>query len=73
MREVAVIGAGMTRFGKFADKGIKDLVAEAVRAAVDDAGIEFKDIEAAYVGSAVPGVMTGQEQIKAQVCLSASS
>ena len=71
MREVAVIGAGMTRFGKFADKGIKELVAEAVSAAVDDAGIGFKDIEAAYVGSAVPGVMTGQEQIKAQVCLSA--
>jgi len=71
MREVAVIGAGMTRFGKLADKGIKDLVAEAVRAAVDDAGVTFGDIEAAYVGSAVPGVMTGQEQIKAQVCLSA--
>ncbi len=71
MREVAVVGAGMTRFGKFADKGIKDLVAEAVNAAVEDAGIEFTDIEAAYVGSAVPGVMTGQEQIKAQVCLSA--
>ncbi len=71
MRDVAIIGAGMTRFGKLADKGIKDLVAEAVRAAIDDAGIRVGDIEAAYVGSAVPGVMTGQEQIKAQVCLSA--
>ncbi|MFP4444953.1 MAG: thiolase family protein [Desulfosudaceae bacterium] len=71
MRDVAVVGAGMTRFGKYADKGIKDLVREPVEAAVKEAGIAYADIEAAYVGSAVPGVMTGQEQIKAQVCLSA--
>lgn len=30
MREVAVIGVGMTRFGKFLQKSIKDLVREAV-------------------------------------------
>ncbi len=71
MREVAIVGAGMTRFGKYADKGIKQLVAEAVTAAFDDAGIDKTQIEAAYLGSAVPGVMTGQEQIKAQVTLSA--
>ena len=71
MRDVAIVGAGMTRFGKYADKGIKDLVREPVEAAVKEAGIAYADIEAAYVGSAVPGVMTGQEQIKAQVCLSA--
>ena len=71
MREVAIIGTGMTRFGKFPDKGIKDLVSESVREAMNDAGIEKSDIEAAYVGSAAPGIMTGQEQIKAQVTLSA--
>ena len=31
-----------------------------------------KDLEAAYVGSAVAGLMTGQERIKAQVTLSAT-
>jgi acetyl-CoA acetyltransferase len=71
MRDVAIIGAGMTRFGKFPDKGIKELVSESVREAINDAGIEKSDIEAAYVGSAAPGIMTGQEQIKAQVTLSA--
>jgi len=71
MRDVAVIGIGMTRFGKFLDKGIKDLVRESVEKAISDAGITKKDIEAAYVGSGVPGVMTGQEMIKAQVTLSA--
>lgn len=71
MRNVAIVGAGMTRFGKHAEKGIKDLVKESVDGAVKAAGIAPSDIEAAYVGAAVPGVMTGQEQIKAQVCLSA--
>ncbi|PIP39316.1 MAG: thiolase [Desulfobacterales bacterium CG23_combo_of_CG06-09_8_20_14_all_51_8] len=71
MRDVAIVGAGMLRFGRYPEKGIKDLVREAVEAALQDAGIDKGMIEAAYVGSAVPGIMTGQEQIKAQVTLSA--
>ena len=69
MRDVAIIGVGMTRFGKLPDKGIKDLVREAATAAMADAGVEAKHLDAAYVGSAVAGLMTGQEQIKAQVTL----
>lgn len=71
MREVAIVGAGMIRFGRYPEKGIKDLVRESVEAALKDAGVEKKALEAAYVGAAVPGIMTGQEQIKAQVTLSA--
>jgi len=71
MRDVAVIGVGMTRFGKFLEKSIKDLVREAVEDALSDAGIDKKDIEAAYVGNAVAGLMTGQEQIRGQVTLTA--
>lgn len=71
MREVAVLGVGMTRFGKFLDKGIKDLVREAVEDAIRDAGIQKDIIEAAYVGNAAAGIMTGQEQIRGQVTLTA--
>jgi acetyl-CoA acetyltransferase len=71
MREVGIVGAGMIRFNRYPEKGIKDLVKEAVNDAIRDAGIDKQVIEAAYVGSAVPGIMTGQEQIKAQVTLSA--
>ena len=71
MRDVAVIGVGMTRFGKLPEKGIKDLVREAATAALADAGVEKADLDAAYVGSAVAGLMTGQEQIRAQVTLAA--
>ncbi|WP_028313587.1 thiolase family protein [Desulfatibacillum aliphaticivorans] len=71
MREVAIVGAGMTPFGRHPEKGIKDLVRGAVELALEDAGVEPGILEAAYVGSAAPGLMTGQEQIKAQVTLSA--
>ena len=70
MRDVGIIGIGMIRFGKLLEKGIKDLVREPTEKAIEDAGIKKEDIEAAYVGSAVPGLMTGQEMIKAQVTLS---
>jgi acetyl-CoA acetyltransferase len=71
MREVAIVGAGMIKFGKYPEKGIKDLVRESVESTLADASIGSDTIEAAYVGSAAPGIMTGQEQIKAQVTLSA--
>ncbi len=71
MRDVAVIGVGMTRFGKYPDKGIKELVREAAESAIADAGIAKSDIDAAYAGSAATGLMTGQEMIRAQVTLSA--
>ncbi|MFP4475067.1 MAG: thiolase family protein [Desulfatibacillaceae bacterium] len=71
MRDVAIVGVGMTRFGKYPDKGIKELVKDATQNAMDDAGAKPEDLDAAYVGSAAVGLMTGQEQIRAQVTLSA--
>lgn len=70
MRDVAVVGVGMTRFGKFPDKSLKDLVREAVEPALKDAGLEKNRIEAAYMGNSVAGLMTGQEAIRGQVVLS---
>lgn len=69
MREVAVVGVGMTKFGKFLDKGIKDLVREAVEDALEHAGVGKDAVEAAYVGNAAAGLMTGQEMIRGQVTL----
>ena len=48
MREVAVIGVGSTVFGKLPDRLVKDIGADAVWAAIDDAGISPKDIQVAY-------------------------
>lgn len=69
MREVKVLGVGMTRFGKFLEKGLKALGGEAMIEALTDAGIGQSDIQAAFVGNAMAGLMTGQECIRGQVIL----
>ena len=69
MRDVAVVGAGMTRFGKFLEQSMKELGQEAVQDALDDSGLQKQDIEAAMVGNAVGGLMTGQEMVRGQTIL----
>jgi len=70
MRSDAMIaGVGMTRFGRHLDVGLKALGAEAVRAALADAGVEASALEAAFVGNAAAGLVTGQECIRGQVIL----
>ena len=73
MRMNAVIaGVGMTRFGKHMETGLKELGGVAVRGASVDAGITLDDLDAAYVGNAAAGLITGQESIRGQVILRAS-
>jgi acetyl-CoA acyltransferase len=69
VRDVAVIGAGMTRFGKFLERSMKDLAREAVEEALKTAGVEQQAIEAALVGNAMAGLISGQECIRGQVVL----
>ena len=66
MRNVYVAGIGMTRFAKQLDRGLKDLTAEAVYAAMKDAGQAVQDVQACYFGNAVAGSMTGQEMLAGQ-------
>src|SRR4030042_376875 len=69
MRNIAIVGAGMTRFGKYKDRGLKSLTDEAVTAALDSAGMDKSALEVAVVGNATAGLITGQECIRAQVVL----
>jgi len=48
--KVAIIGAGCTKFGEHWDRSAQDLIVEAVYEAIDDAKIEPKDIQAAWLG-----------------------
>ncbi len=59
----------MTRFGKHVERSMKDLAREAIEGAVQSAGVSTPDIEAAAVGNAVAGLITGQECIRGQVVL----
>ena len=58
MREVVVLGVGMTRFGKHPDKGLKELGTEAIWNAVEDANIPPKDIPIIYVANAMGQQLT---------------
>ena len=59
----------MTRFGKYLDRGMRDLAEEAVRNALQDASLDIQEIQAAYVSNSVAGLITGQEAIRGQVVL----
>ncbi len=66
---VYIVGAGMTRFGKYPDGSVKELAAEAVHSALQDAGLQKKDIEAAYAANSFWGMFSEQHSIRGQVML----
>ena len=53
--KVAIVGMGCTQFGELWDKNHKDLVVDACYEACEDAGLEPKDIQAAWYGSRETG------------------
>ena len=50
--KVAIIGMGCTKFGELWDKSQNDLMIDACQEALADAGLEAKDIQAAWLGTA---------------------
>ncbi len=60
MRKVYIVGVGMTRFGKFPERTVTDLGAEAILAALDDAGAGVTDIQFAAAGHTRGGSCAGQ-------------
>ncbi len=69
MDDVYVIGIGMIRFGKFADKTVKSMAHEAVSLALQDAGLEKGQLQAAFVSNSYWGMFSNQHSIKGQVIL----
>lgn len=63
MRDVAVIGVGMTKFGELWAKSIKDIFVEAGLKAIENAGVDH--IDSMYVGAMSPGLFVGQEHLGA--------
>ncbi|MFC1925159.1 acetyl-CoA acetyltransferase [Chloroflexota bacterium] len=51
--KVAIIGMGLTKWGEMWDKDIFDLMTDTVYEAMDDAGVERNQIEAAWLGTAL--------------------
>ena len=67
MRDVAVIGVGITKFGELWNKSFRQLIAEAGAQAIFDSGISGSEIDALYVGSMSAGRFIGQEHVGALV------
>ncbi len=63
MRRVAIIGVGMTPFGEHWNKQLRELFVEAALEAIDDAGVDLKDIKALYVGNMSAGEWVEQEHL----------
>lgn len=58
--KVAIIGMGCSRFGERWDTGAEGLMVEAFQEAIADAGIEKKDIQAAWYGVCMDEISVGK-------------
>jgi acetyl-CoA acetyltransferase len=67
MRQVDVIGVGITPFGKHADATVRILGAEAIAMALADAGVAPAEVGLLVHGNAMAGLLDGQEMIRGQV------
>ena len=67
--KVAIIGMGCSKFGERWDVGPAELLAEAFEEALLDAGIERKQIEAAWYGSCSDPISVGNSAIPASMAL----
>ena len=61
MREVAIVGAGMTRFGELWQQSLRDMFVEAASGALQDAGADH--VDSIYVGCMSGGQFVGQEHL----------
>jgi acetyl-CoA acetyltransferase len=69
MRDVYIIGVGMTRFAKHTDRSIKSLVRETLENTLSDAEIFTNDIESVCFSNSMWGYFTEQHTIRGQVAL----
>jgi acetyl-CoA C-acetyltransferase len=51
MSRVAIVGIGHSKFGKRTDVNVAELAFESIKQAVDDAGVDKKDIQNVIIGS----------------------
>ena len=67
MRDVAIVGAGMTQFGELWERSLQDIGLESGMLALKDAGLETEDIDALFLGNMSAGRFIAQEHIGALI------
>jgi len=63
VRDVAIIGCGMTKFGRLEGRGLMDLLVEASLKAIDDASVGDRDFSAVSVANFAAGEFVHQSAI----------
>jgi acetyl-CoA acetyltransferase len=69
MREVYVAGAFTTRFGKFPERPLRALAAEAATGVLADAGAAPGQVDAVFFANTAEGALHDQHSIRGQVAL----
>jgi len=67
--KVAILGMGCSRFGERWDAGADELMVEAFKECIQDAGIEKNEIQAAWLGTCFPPISVGQSALPLAVTL----
>lgn len=67
--DVFIAGVGMTALGKRLDQSVKSLTAEAVTAALADAGAAAGDVGAAWFANTRQPMLEGQNTVRGQIAL----
>jgi len=69
MREVDIVGVGVTPFGKFADATVGGMSRKAAAAALADAGLTPSDVGVVVHANSLQGALSGQHSMRGQVAL----
>ena len=69
MSGAAIVGVGLTPFGRFKDQSLSELAGQAIAAALADAGISPSQVQAAFVANSMASVTTGQVAVVGQAVL----
>ena len=67
MSDVYIIGIGMNKFGKHPDGGVRTMAEQVINQALDDAGLEKKELEAGFFSNTFWGMFDNQHSIRGQV------
>ena len=69
MTGAAIVGVGLTPFGRFQDRTLSQLAGEAIAGALEDAGVEQHEVDMAFVANSMASVTTGQVAVVGQAVL----
>ena len=67
MRDVAIVGVGMIKFGRFPEKELSELGAQACLLALKDAGMTMKDIQTLIAGNLLESNATVGQRIMKEI------